>query len=254
MRAPTSFTLVAIGALLTACVPARSSAGHASAGGPVRTASHQVAALGGPVPSCSPTTLSYNVDAANPLTVSATVLVHRASIAELQRALDPQHWDVCSKFWRPPPRTYLATRSGSTVTQDPAKPSDLPYHHSFYEHFHTTSCQKLPFPSCHTADFENMLDITSTPGTSSYRADYLFDAPTIRGTVDNVPVSITIDNGHISAAPGPSAGTWIVEGKKTLLFNGKVANIWAQIAFGFGLQGLATEIAELACCDVPPPE
>ena len=253
MRFSPSFTLVAIGVLLTACTAGSSSAGRASAARSARAAGPHLAALGSPVSSCSPTTLSYNVDAANPLTVSATVLVHRASIAELQRALDPQNWDVCSKFWRPPPRTYLATRSGSTVTQDPAKPSDLPYHHAFYEHFRTTSCRKLPFPSCHTADFENMLDITSTPGTTSYRADYLFAAPTIRGTVDNVPVSITIDNGHISAAPGPAAGTWIVEGKKTLLFNGKVANTWAQIAFGFGLQELATEMAELACCDVPPP-
>lgn len=233
MRIRRSWGRLAIGVLLTACAPA--------------------VASGASVPGCAPTTLGYNVDPATPLTVSATVLVHRASIGDVERALDPQNWDVCSKFWRPPQRTYLATRSGSTITQDPAKPSDLPYHHQFYEHFHSVACQKFPFPSCHTADFQNMLDIISTPGPSGYRADYLFVAPTIKGTIDNLPVSITIDNGHISASPGPTAGTWIVEGKKTLSFSSAVANTWAQIAFGFGMQELATEMTELACCDVPPP-
>jgi len=234
---------------------------------PVRAAGSDGAVLlvGSPVSDCAPTTLSYNVDPASPLTVSASIQVHRSSVTEIQRALDPQNWDVCSPFWAPPPRTYLATRSGSTVTEDPAVPSDEAYHHSFYEHFTSHACTRAFFlfffsTSCHDADFENMLDITSTPTSTGYRADYRFLAPSVRATVDNLPVTLTIDEGYLAAKPGPDAGTWIVEGKKTLQFANAAQNAWAQTAFGFNLKELATEMSQLACCDVstalatPPPE
>jgi hypothetical protein len=206
--------------------------------------------VGSQAANCSPTTLSYNVDPTSPMTISAAVLVHRSSVAEVQRALDPQNWDVCSKFWSPPPRTYLATRSGSTITEDPPKPSNVAYQHQLYEHFHSIACQ---FGICHEADFENMLDITSTPGATSYRAEYALVAPPVRGTIDGVAVTLKVDDGYIAASPGPEAGTWVIEGRKMLLFDNPIANTWAQIAFGFGLRELASEIAQIACCDVPPP-
>ncbi len=208
--------------------------------------------VGSPVSDCAPTTLSYNVDPESPMTVSASIQVHRSSVTEIQRALDPQNWDICSRFWTPPPRTYLATRSGSTVTEDPAVPSDEAYHHSFYEHFSSHVCTQSFFfiSTCHDADFENMLDITSTPTSTGYRAEYRFLAPSVRAAVDNVPVTLTIDDGYIAAKPGPDAGTWIVEGRKMVQFANSAQNTWSQIAFGYGLKELATEMAELACCDV----
>lgn len=209
---------------------------------------------GSPFKDCNWKTLSYNVDATNPMTISASVEVHPSSFATLERALDPQNWDVCSKFWNPPEHTFLAKRVGTQVTPKPAKPSDAPYHHEMYEHFHTITCvPTLWSQSCHTADFENMLDITSTPGTGNtqtYKADYVFVAPPIHGTMDGVTVTITKDDGYFAAAPASTPARWVVAGKKYLQFKETIGNDWAQKAFGYGVKELAAEIADIACCDV----
>jgi hypothetical protein len=218
-----------------------------------QSATKELAKLDGkPFPNCDAQELSYNVDPTMPMTISSAVSVRPSSFATLERALDPQNWDVCSKFWNPPEHTYLATRSGGVVTMKPAVPSDSAYQHPLYEHFQTTTCTTvLGIPSCHTADFENMLDITSAPGSGTYRADYDFVAPPITGSMDGSAVTIKTDDGYLMAEPdAANAGRWIVTGKKFLEFEEDVANDWALLAFGYGLKELAAEVADIACCDV----
>jgi hypothetical protein len=112
-------------------------------------------------------------------------------------AADPQNWDVCSKFWKPPERTYLATRVGTVVTTDPPVGSDVPYSHTLYEHFQTTSCISFfGIQTCHDADFENMLHIdTMMPKTDSYEAHYRFLSPSITASIDSAKVTLKMDVG-----------------------------------------------------------
>jgi hypothetical protein len=204
---------------------------------------------GSPFPDCRWSELSYNLNGDNPLEAVAKVSVHRQSITDLQRSLDPQNWDLCSKFWKPPERTYLAIRSGTTVTTVPPKPSDVAYTHSLYEHFQSTACGSW-LVGCHTADFENMLDITTNPQTNSYHATYDFVSPSISALMDTTPVVLKHDDGYLHATPGTATNEWIVEGKKVLEFKGTVANTWAMLAFGYALKELTAEVADIACCDV----
>jgi hypothetical protein len=210
---------------------------------------------GSPFPDCRWSELSYNLNGDNPIEAVARVSVHRSSITDLQRSLDPQNWDLCSKFWKPPERTYLAIRTGSTWTMVPAKPSDVAYAHPLYEHFQSTACGSWPI-GCYTADFQNMLNITTNPQANAYHATYVFVSPSISALIDASPVVLNKDDGYLDATPGTATNEWIVEGKKLLEFKGTPANTWAMLAFGYALKELTAEVADIACCDVrvgPPP-
>jgi hypothetical protein len=204
---------------------------------------------GSPFPDCRWKGLSYNLNGDNPIEAVARVSVHRSSITDLQRSLDPQNWDLCSKFWKPPERTYLATRIGSTVTAVSPKPSDVAYAHPLYEHFQSIACGTWPV-GCYTADFQNMLDITTNPQTNSYHATYDFVSPSISALIDTTPVVLNKDDGYLDATPGTVTNEWIVVGKKLLEFKGTLANTWAMLAFGYALRELTAEVADIACCDV----
>lgn len=203
---------------------------------------------GSPFKDCRWSELSYNLNGENPLEAVARVSVHRSSLTDVQRSLDPQNWDLCSKFWKPPERTYLAIRSGMTVTSVPPRPSNVPYGHTLYEHFHSVACSW--FLGCHTADFENILTITSTPQANGYTATYVFVTPSISALINATPVVLDRDDGHLIATRGTSMNEWIVEGKKILEFQGASANTWAMLAFGYALKELTAEVADIACCNV----
>lgn len=205
-------------------------------------------------------------------------------LTDVQRNLDPQRWDECSKFWPAPDTTsmapldphlgstYLATESSSDCTLsageiDPELSAPAPgdtYHGKFF--FERFQCLVAP---CN-AEFDNLLSITVEDGSHDVlgvgvlvtrRIDYGFPAcPNNSGTdpfdggistrVDGAlnAVKVILDEGTMDAWEKQvgNANRTFVRGHKKVKFDNPVLNGSAGVALGF--TELNQELAEVACC------
>lgn len=189
------------------------------------------------------------------LTASAHVGIMVArSVDELAVALDPQRWDECSKFWKPPERAYFAVEGDDGKAKKSregiVQATTLPFGHPFpssllYEHF---SCDS----SICRVDFEMILRTKAQRGERPCGDEYFMDYSkdeTVSGMVVDVETTVDVDDGWVSACRGSASEKATVEGFKRVKFGDPVIN-----GFGvFAIQHaeLAEELAELACCSPP---
>jgi hypothetical protein len=197
------------------------------------------------VSGCKTTTLKTDSSDSGPTaTVYVEIAVDRA-LDDVARALDPQKWDQCSKFFKPPENTYLATLQNGLPVPAKVIGAGTAYgtatKTTLFEHF---ECGIVGCPTW----FENMLGVetvrdVTTNGYRRYSAFYYLDQA-IAGTG-----KLAIDQGH-SIALEESANLTKVEGKKSIAMaqpgtNGVVAGSLLHAE-------LAGELAEIVCCVVPP--
>ena len=191
-------------------------------------------------------------------TVSAVASIRiERPLAEVAKALDPQSWGKCSKFYEPG-ATYLITGNVTdplTCPATPDKPMTLgtPYHRALYEHF---TCVK----GC-DANFQNLLAIKTfydnpdaTPCTGAggtnpctrYRVD--FGLKTVcAAQLSNEKVNLTTDQGELQATIDPKDPRWTrVYFVKRLSFGDPVFN--GAMEAVLENTELAGELGEFACC------
>jgi hypothetical protein len=158
-------------------------------------------------------------------------------VADVAKALDPQSWDQCSKFFSD---TCLARRdAGGVIVEDPAEPLGAAWKtRTLYEHFvcAATGCG---------AWFENLLFVTTwyegSPNQSKYVASYGFNS-----WLDGV-AKITGDDGDLWARKDAAGGT-IADSSKNIAFENPGLTGMAEAALAHS--EMAGELAELVCCGV----
>jgi hypothetical protein len=205
-------------------------------------------------------------------------------VTDVQRNLDPQRWDECSKFWPAPDAastapldphlgsTYLATESSpdcslsaSEIVPElsPPDPGDTYHGRFFFERF---ECLVAP---CN-ARFDNLLSITVEDGSHDVlevgvevtrRIDYGLPGCPINGGTDPFDggieawvdgstdaVKVIIDEGTMDAWAKQvgNVNRTFVRGHKKVKFDNPVVEATAGVALGF--TELNEELAEVACC------
>jgi hypothetical protein len=177
-------------------------------------------------------------------------------ITALARALDPQNWDECSKFFSPPQRTYLAEldANGQVVINTPIAPGTayggVLGKQTLFEHY---TCNVAPCD----AWFKNMLFVTTswpppnTPGSRTYSVIYSL-SKWLEGEVAGVSSEIDIDDGGITASEG-SMGPVTVTATKTVKFVNPVLTGASAAILQVRTDEAAGELAEIACCPIAAP-
>lgn len=177
-------------------------------------------------------------------------------ITTIARSLDPQNWDVCSKFFSPPERTYLAELdgSGNVVAKTPIA-SGTPYGGVLGKQdlFEFYTCDVGPCDSW----FKNMLLITTswlppnTPGNRKYNVVYSLDK-WLEGESSGSSSEIETDDGGIIASES-STGPVTVTATKTIKFVNPVLTGAAKAILQVMTDEEAGELADIACCPIPEP-
>ena len=178
---------------------------------------------------------------------------------QVERNVDPQRWDNCSKFWDPPEdATMIVTRISTPPgyqkkTNPPAPGSDYAQFETLFEHFicNGTGCQSY---------FNNLLQVNNVhstlvtqPSLKGYIVSYyLRDGDDLDGcigsTQDGCPGGTTV---HVKTDQGwmevyQEKGRTSVVTHKEIAFDNAVANGISQALLTN--DELARELAELACC------
>ncbi len=180
------------------------------------------------------------------------------SLGDVERAIDPQNWDVCSPFFIKE-KTYLAKPTGGSypasnceVAEGPALPSGMAYGYPIpVVLFETFVCQVTQ--GC-DAWFTNLLDVTTNYAytgsiPTEFAVSYNF-RDGVCGKVAGVDEKILTDDGWMHAvSKGPNQTE--VEGSKIIGFESDVANGILRGIFEVQFDELAGEVGELACCSVP---
>ena len=171
------------------------------------------------------------------------------TVGETAKAIDPQSWDNCSKFFCPPERTYLAyLDANNNPVMDPALPPGLNYcGRTLFEWF---TCS---LADCAHTTFQNLLSVSAyyNPATH-YQVNYGLRR-FLKGSVDGwkpEDVKIIVDAGQLWAEPNATGTGTTVYADKTVVFENEfvtgVYNGALQV-----MQGeLAGELAEMACCAI----
>lgn len=204
-----------------------------------------------PVSGCHGTLLyQWTSPATKPSVTSSMRVTINRPVADVARALDPQSWSQCSKFFV---KSYLAVDPGAG-TGDPTADTPVAPGTAYPS---TAVVPGTPYPwrlffehydgHCKTGAcwYRNLLDVrTWYEGSgSSYHVRYDLHRY-MSGTQ-----RIKIDGGNLTVEPGSTSGTADVTASKTLEFDSVLATGVAAAVFR---QPDATKaLTELACCDVP---
>lgn len=169
-------------------------------------------------------------------------------VGDVAKAIDPQTWDHCSKFFCPPERTYLAhvDSSGSPVTDPPLTFGSDYSARTLYENF---SC---PVKDCANTTFKNILTVSAYPLTPRRQVTYDKNRY-LDGSADGwskEAVEIIIDGGQLWAEPDSVPGWTVAYADKTLLFHSDFLTGGINGAWSLAQQELASEFAEMACCAI----
>lgn len=194
------------------------------------------------IPNCQTKRLLNWVGSIGASTVATSSVWVQREVGDVAKALDPQAWDECSKFFD---HTYLARKDPSGVVEVPMVPFGTPYSTpTLFERFQcaTTGCD---------AWFENLLYVTTwyeTPGVgqTKYAVSYGFNE-CLDGQVLKKPRKIIADDGDLWARQDPAGGT-NVEVSKTIAFDSAGLTGIAEAALAHS--EMAGELAELVCCGV----
>src|SRR6266516_3970430 len=198
-------------------------------------------------PPCTWTALNYAVGGTETAVVVSTTLAVDWDAKRVARAIDPQAWDQCSKFWQPAPDgAYLAK-------DDLSHDTDVP----FGEAYGGSLGLKLLFErfqcvvSGCDATFKNLLYVstrwdTPTPGMNRYNVSYSLDR-CVEGTVLKQPEKIAVDQGDLTVEQGKAGGTTVTVYKKLTYENPALTGMAQAI---LAQTEAAAEFAEVVCCPV----
>ncbi len=213
------------------------------------------------VAGCNTETLQIDVPDAGPEASASVDLNVGKGVCAVAAAMDPQSWDVCSKFFKPPERTYLAKlASGTPVPDSPVDPG-TPYGgvlgaRHLFEDYTCPPGTGGTFTGC-DAHLQNLLlvsswwDSPSTGGTRTYYIRYsLPQGGALSGTVLGVDAHLTADDGgaEVRESSATSSG---LSGWKNLRFDNPVLQGMTKGVFTVMVDEIAGEFAELACCPLP---
>lgn len=171
---------------------------------------------------------------------------------DVAKAIDPQSWDHCSKFFCFPERAYLAhLDANKKPVADPRLPPWTEYKgRTLFEKF---TC---PLQDCHDTTFENLLNVSAytlnTGFPIRYQVTYSMHTY-LDGYANGWPdkdVEILIDGGQLWAEPNTSGSGTIAYADKTILFANPILTGGVNGAFRVAQEELAREFAELACCQI----
>ena len=211
------------------------------------------------VPGCPAQELEvFSPESGAPEAFSYTRISIDKDVTDVARSLDPQSWDVCSKFFKV---TYLAKLDSNgkpivdPLTVDPGNPyGGVLGERTLFEHY---ECLITGASGCDSW-FENMLfastwwDPTSV-GSRKFNVRYsLTPGGWLDGEVakSKAGAEITTDNGgtevqETTSGPAQAAG-W-----KTIKFDNPVVTGATKAIFTVMADEIAGEFAELACCPIP---
>jgi hypothetical protein len=176
-------------------------------------------------------------------------------LGDVAKAIDPQTWDHCSKYYCPPEHTYLAHKdSKGNVVTDPAHgPGGSYCDRTLYERFF------CPLQDCKNATFENLLNVSTSYDSPSGPYHVLYGLyEYLKGSIDGYDpsaVRVLFDYGQLRAteglAPdGSGARGIIVYADKTLL----LSSSWLTGVYHGAIRlieaELGGELAEIACCEI----
>lgn len=208
---------------------------------------------------CQASDLHIHVIDANPtftVTSEAWVSRPRDMVAKI---LDPQSWDDCSTFWRPPQGTFLIDLEGGQIP-DPNNPTPgtpetvgVPYSTQprvAFEHFRCLGdiCGFELYLNVWTY----MRDVVTPIAGSAYHVWYVLrhhKSGFFKVWGFDVPVVIDIDHGLLQAVPDPAGGTRVYT-SKTLRYGSMVQTEIAEKATA-QYQEFAGKLADMLCCRAP---
>ena len=179
-------------------------------------------------------------------------------VCSVAPAMDPQNWDVCSKFFKPPEHTYLAQVANLTPTPEPTIPGGTAYGGVLGERklFEEFTCPKTDSNGKATgcdAKLKNMLLVStrwdSVTGNRVYFVRYSLprQGGVLSGQVNGVPETLTADQGGGDVTEKTSTSV-TVKGTKTLRFEDPILTGGMQAVFTVMMDEIAGEFAELSCC------
>jgi hypothetical protein len=178
---------------------------------------------------------------------TAKITVPRA-VADVGKAIDPQTWDHCSKFFCFPERTYLAhLDSTNKVITDPQLPFGSLYSpRTLFERFTCT------VKDCKNTTFQNLLHVEAYDLAPRRQVNYGLEKY-LDGSADGwskEDVEILIDTGQLWAEPDTTPGWTVTYADKTLLFKSDFLTGAVNGAWSLGQAELTGELAEMACCEI----
>ena len=214
------------------------------------------------IPGCPTTNLDVAPadDDAPEASGTASIAIQK-DVVSVAKALDPQSWDVCSKFFKPPERTYLAHED---TTPEPVIPAGEAYGGTkgtaelLFEWFTCPDTDPNGNPTGCGAWFKNLLSVSTfwpdqtTLGHRDYEVRFSFHK-FLGGQVTALPkidAEIETDDGGASAVESPSPGPVTATGWKTLRFVNPGLTGAAKAIIDVMVDETTGEFAELACCPI----
>lgn len=220
------------------------------------TAAYNFVGGGLQVEGCNAKDLQIHTIDANPaFTITSELWVGRPR-DQIAKILDPQSWDVCSKFWRPPQGTFLVNlRSDGSVpsgTPTPGTPETvgLPYSSPprvLFEHFRCLNdiCSIEAYLNVWTY-VQNIVQPVAGPAYHVWYNLKLWKSGSFTILGFDLPVELDTDYGLLQAVDDPTQGTRVYM-SKTLRFTTNVTTEVAEAATTEYTE-LAGQLAEMVCC------